>query len=853
MASLAEMISGRAAKHPEKTAFVDLTKGTPRSVSYCGFYAGACRVAERLAGLGLSRGDKVVLMGGNSPEWGAACLGVHLAGLTLVPLDHETAAEGLHNILTFLKPGAAVCDRSLYPRFKDLEIPVIELESLDLSCGKSSFNPVAVPDDQPFTIVFTSGSTSVPKGVMLSEKNLLHNVGILLAAKGTISQSDRLLNLLPLHHVYPFTASLLTPLCCGATIIYPRSLKGEDIMAAARVERATILVAVPGVLQALRQRIFSSVQEQNLLSRSLFKFLFRIGSMGITWGFRPGRYLFPSLHRRMPNLRYIACGGARLDAELHRELAGLGFRILEAYGLSETAPIVSMNSLDRPMFGSAGRPVPGVEIKLLRPDPVLENQEVLVRGPNVMLGYLDQPEATRAAFIDNWFRTGDLGYLDPQANLFISGRLKEVIVMSSGKNIYPEELEKYYSRCELIEEVCICHLHEGRSEHLAAVVVPSREALKRKRSANVYEDIKFDLENLTVNLPSYQRITRLILAEKPFPRTRLGKLKRWEIMQALKEKEKKERIVSEKSAPVLEITGDPLLDFVRRTLKLEENPSGKENLELDLGLDSISKLDFLAAFENHFGVRVSDEEASTLIIVDELRLFLKRAPEAEADWKRKSAIPLEKLVELGEGWTGRIFRLSGHIVLKVLMKLLFRIHIQGAENCPSQGAYIIAPNHLSLLDGPMLHGALPFHANRRIFTLSLAEIFDHFPFSLLSYYGRILKTGSIDTTAQSLSHCAEILKKGYPLILFPEGKRSLDGKVDEPKPGMTMLAASCQVPIVPVHIHGTMALLSRKHPGFRLSRVRVEILPAIPPRADSKELSARWLELMREREHLVSA
>ncbi|HUU29278.1 MAG TPA: AMP-binding protein [archaeon] len=851
------MIALSAARYPEKPAFIELSSGAALTVSYHGFYTGACRTAEKLARMDLPPGAKVVLMGANSPGWGAACLGIHLAGLTVTPLDPEITDNEVRNILSFLKPEAAACDRFLAGRFAGSVPRIIELESIDFSPGNIEFKAVPIPEDQPLSIVFTSGSTSTPKGVMLSEKNLLHNViDTLISQKGLIGPADRLLNLLPLHHVYPFTATLLTPLCIGTTIIYPRSLKGEDITSAAAEQRATIMAVVPGVLNVFHRRIFSSVAERPLIQRMLFRILFKIGSLGLEQGFRPGRYLFRSVHSRMPDLRFFACGGARLDPGIHRDLAGVGFRILEAYGLSETAPIVTVNSLQKPLFGSVGRPAPGVEIKLVRPDPDIEEPEVLVRGPNVMLGYFNAPETTKEAFLEGWFRTGDLGHFDSQGNLFLSGRSKEIIVMSSGKNIYPEELEKVYSRSELIDEVCICRLEDEKGENLTAVVVPSREALKRKRTTNIYEDIKFEIENFTVGLPSYQRVTRVMLYDEPFPKTRLGKLKRYKIMETLGRG--KDHAESKEDTEIQAIeTEDELLAFVRRTLKWERKITGKENLELDLGLDSLTKLEFLSAFERHFGLALSDEEAGTVLTINHLRPFLAASyaggvpGEARGLRKRDSFPPLGELVDLEESLWGRLFRFWGHYKLHLTMRLLFRARVSGIQNLPREGAYIIAPNHVSYLDGLLIHAVVPYRVGKRLFALAIADIFDHFPFSLMCYRGRIIKTGTLETTAQSLQYTEELLRLGFPLCLFPEGKRSIDGKVDEPKPGVARLALGCRAPLIPAHIRGTGKLLSRMNPGFRLGRVAVEFLPAIPPEGKEKELLERWLKLMRERDPYV--
>lgn len=851
MGRLTQMIAATAARYRDKAAFIDYSSTGVKEVTFGGVWSGACRLAEKLAQIELPAGSRIALTGANSPEWIAACVGIHLAGLTVSPIDPEISEEELGNILSILEPAAAVCDSRFAARFENSVSRLIELESLDLTPAEMSFEARPVSGDQPFSIVFTSGSTSRPKGVMLSEKNFLHNIEMLITTRKLISPADRLLNLLPLHHVYPFTSTFLTPLCVGATVIYPRSLKGADVMEASSQQRATIIAVVPQVLQAMHDKIFSAVEEETFYKQAVFKLLLKLGSLGIERGFRPGRFLIRKVHSNFPALRFFACGGARLDARIHRNLAALGFRILEAYGLSETAPIVTINSLRKPIFGSVGKAGPGVEIRFKRTDLALNEKEVLVRGPNVMQGYWRLPEISEQVFLEGWFRTGDLGHLDKEGNLYLSGRSKEVIVLPSGKNIYPEELEKVYSRSSLVEEVCICLRHDEKGGHLAAVVAPAREALQRRKFANIYEEIKFDIENLTVCLPSYQRVNEILLFEEPLPRTRLGKLKRYAIMETLE-------AGSKKAAPAAQEPGqeqepqDELLAFVKHKLRLDKNPTGKENLELDLGLDSITKLDFLSEFETRFGAALSDEQAGTILTVDDLRPFLKAgkagAAPKESLGKRRIITPLEELVEMKERPWGFFLRSAARIKLRLIFRLFFHARISGIENLPRQGAYILAPNHISYIDALLVHALIPMRASKHLFSLATAGIFDRFPFAQLSYRARVIKTGTVETTAQSLQYAEQILKSGYPLILFPEGKRSIDGKVDEPKPGAALLALKCGAPLVPVHLRGMEKILSRMHPGISLGRLEAEIFPPIAPEGTKEEILGRWLQIMRERE-----
>lgn len=837
-------------RHADKDLIVDLAADPAERTSFRGVWSGACRVARMLRDQEIAPGSGVALSGANSARWVAAAWGVRLAGCTLTPLDTELSVAERDNILAFLGPRAVIRDPRLNDRFSGRVETVIDLSSLNLAPGEPEFEPEPLGKDQSFAIIFTSGTTSTPKGVMLSEENFLHQVRMLMRFKGLIRPEDRLLDLLPLHHVYPFTATALLPVCVGTTVIYPRTLKGEDIAAACAGESATIMVVVPQVLTGIHKRVFGAVRERPAAARLAFHVLLKLGGLGIGRGWRPGRALFRSVHSRFPALRFAACGGARLEEHVHRDLARLGFRIVEAYGLSETAPVVSLNDRRRPVFGSVGKAAPEVEVSIRKTDPSLEDGEVLVRGPNVMRGYYRNETATREAFEDGWFRTGDLGRLDRDGNLFLTGRSKEVIVLPSGKNIYPDELEKVYSRAGLAEEICISLTRADGEERLTAVVVPSREKLSLKRSARIYDDIKFEIENLARDLPSYQRVTRIVLYPEPFPRTRLGKLKRWEIERSLREiltGDDRNR----DSADSGEGPGDELLDFARDQLNLPRTPRDRDSLELDLGLDSLSRLEFLGAFERRFQVSLSEQEAGSVVNLGELRLLLEKKEKSSGATSPAVDIPLEEAVDTGESLFGRAVRRSGWLVLRLFARLLFRARITGLENLPSKGAFILAPNHVSYLDWLVLFPLLPRRVSRGLFTVGIAEIFDLFPFSLVCYRGRVIRTGSLATTARSLIHAEEVLRRGYPLCLFPEGQRSYDAGAEPPKRGMALLAARVGAPVVPVHIRGLARSMSRLHPMLRFASVAIEILPPLDPDLGEKELGERWHALMKERDHLV--
>ncbi len=844
--SLASIITARATRAPDAPAVIEYgPDGRQALWTHGDIHSAACAFARRLlTELNIAPGSRVVISAPNSGRWIAACLGTHLAGMTAVPMDTEYSDDDRANIISFVEPALVICATDIRDKFSSA-IPLLELESISNNIEGEYFEPLPLPEGQPFSIVFTSGSTDTPKGVMLSEENFLHNVNMLRTWGKLISPADRLLNLLPLHHVYAFTTTFLLPLSVGCCVVLPASLKPADISLAAQNERITMMAVVPQVITSLHNRVMQEVKAKSLPAQAAFRLMLALGSVGITRGWRPGKWLFGRLHKRFGRLRFFACGGAKLDATIHRTVAALGFRVVEAYGLSETAPILTFNNPLRPVFGSVGKAVPGVELKLADSGGGIKDREVLARGPNVMAGYWRLPEATANSFTDGWFRTGDLGRMDSEGNLFLTGRCKEVLVMPSGKNVYPDELEKIYEQSDLVEEACLCLTTQGGHEHLTAVVVPCRETIRRRRISAINDEIKFELENIGVNLPSYQRVTKIVLTSNPLPRTRLGKLQRFKVLTRL------EQELEAKAGSRTEAGGDPadpLLAFAHGQLKLEKVPTGRENLETDLGLDSLNKLDFIAAAEEAFNISLSDEDAASLVTLDDFRQFIQSDQPTGNAAPSTVKIPLEELVDLGSGRFWNAVRWWARIKLRFVLWALFRARVTGIENLPARGAFLLAPNHASYIDGLVMHGMLPGPLSRRLFSVATAEIFDRWPFHQISFRGRIIKTGTLGTSARSLRHAARLLGEGYPVCVFPEGKRSFDGRVDVPRTGLGVLAAQSGAPVVPVYIDGTNALLSRSNPGIHGSRISVHFLPPIEQPESEDAVLERWLTALRKME-----
>lgn len=794
----------------------------------------------------IAPGSRVILVGENSPAWPAAYLAAHVCGLTVAHGDSRFTEAEFKNIERFTQPALILCGRAFSGMFSGAVAKIL-LEDLSPALPEAEPEIIPLAPGQPMSIIFTSGTTSDPKGVMLSEENFRSNIAMLESMQGLITGRDRVLAMLPLHHVYPFTCTVLAPLYFGAAIIYPRSLKGEDIFAAVKNHGATAFVAIPRALELLCDRIFQTVAALPKSKQTIFRGLLKISDLLQSLSINPGPWLFPAIHRNFKGFRFFASGGARLDADVHKKLRALGFRIIEAYGLTETSPIAAMNTLVEQVPGSVGRAAPGVTLKIEKDDPRLDQGEICIKGPNVMMGYFHRPDLTAEVVIDGWFHSGDLGYIDDQGHLFITGRKKEVLVLSSGKNIYPEELEKLYRRSEKIKELCVTLLSEGGREFLTVVVHPNKDYFLREKTTSIYQEIKYEIETIAQKLPSYQRVMRIELVDEELPKTALGKVKRYRVAELVHEKASV--AAAEQQVPAAE-DRDLFLTFVQQTLKLKKLPSYAGNLETDLGLDSLAKLEFFFAVEERYGIKIAEEQAVNIFTLRDIRALIPDTGAADAEQESALVaelvtvapdIPLERHVAIGNNALATAARFCFYMLCKTLLKLFFQARLQGLEqlrNAPPP--FIIAPNHNSYIDGIVIYALLPFSIINRCFFVSLVQVFGRLPLSLAQKIGRIILTGTHDTAIRSLQYSHQILGHGGIMCVFPEGQRSVDGAVAQPKKGIGYAAQSSGAALLPVCIEGTQALLSRKNPGLHRANITVTILPPIAPEGGLEDFLGAW-------------
>lgn len=877
----AERIEHWSNTTPDKTALQIKRKGEWQRIDYRSLWQRASGVAETLLQEGIESDDRVALFAQSSPEWVIAYLGIHLTGATVVPIDCQYGAEELANLVSFAEAKCILCDRasqgtveSALPELPRWMIdPNTEDSILNRKAGKY-FEPRFLSQEQVMAILFTSGTTGEPKGVQLTAGNIGANIeGILKAIR--VQQRDNVLNILPLHHAYASTAGAFSPLAAGATVTFSPSLKRTDLGMAMRETDVSILPGVPQLFVLFDRSIFEKIDSLGLLARTVFRTLYGIS----TWarkrtGLRIGKLLFRSIHRRFgKRMRFFVSGGAKLDGNVWERLSNLGFKLLEGYGLTETSPVISFTPPSKPRGGCVGVPLENVEVQIHQPDENGQG-EICVRGPSVMKGYLKNQKATDEIIQDGWLHTGDLGFTNDEGMLVITGRAKEIIVLPSGKNIYPDEVEAKYQDTPLVDEICIlqCSDIDGSNEGLCAAVVPDKEQLAERKVAAPRKRIMEEIGKVSSRLPSYLRINDLVLLDEPLPRTRLGKLRRPIIADLVRDarrsgkEEEVGRITDEMRALQERPVSQRFIGRLQQITGKTEKPKPSDDLEMDLGVDSLTRVQLVSVLEQEFGLEIPDEEAAQIRTVGDILEKLaeqkttepaaKPGKQTELSWSQRLKEPpkksLEETFNLHRGFVASNLVRLARFILWIAVKILFRVRIEGYDKLPRSGPVLICPNHQSYIDAVVIYTSFPWRLIRQQVFIAFGEIFSRPPLSWVVKIGRVILTGDVSTVPESLRLSAQALRKNMAVCIFPEGQMTVTGDIMRPQQGAGVLSTELGVTIYPILIDGSIETISHLQPGLRPCKVRLVVGDPIEPAKVEGSEDEKYRKLMEEwRERIV--
>ena len=843
---------------------------------------------------GFERGSRLAIVADNHPRWVAAYLGTIASGCAVVPLDTALHADQLAKLLKDSGASALFCDaQHAHVARKGVAGLNIGLVLMDpdrmaghsiheewlgnlpaiFEGGPGIFQPAPSASDDLASLLYTSGTTADPKGVMLTHGNFLGEVEAVFNWVD-IGPTDALLGVLPMFHVLAQMANLLLPLVKGARVVYLETLNTTELLRALQERNITAFAVVPQFFYLIHERIFQEVEKRGALTKRVFKALVGFNRTLRKMRINAGPVLFKKVHDTLgKKMRYLVTGGSRFDPGIAKDFYDLGIDVLQAYGLTETTAAVYANSPSNNVIGSVGKAMKGVEGKIIDPQPQEDGRpatgEVALRGAVVMKGYWNRPDATAAVLRDGWFHTGDLGYFDAQGNLFLTGRKKEVIVLSNGKNIYPEEVEVHYLKSPYIKELAVMGL-EGKpgegGDRLHAVIVPNFDALRQKKIVNAKEVIRYDIESLSQSIASTKRIGSYEIWQEDLPRTTTRKIKRFEVERRVKANQASSnqgRTDDNSELPAERpLTEDERswLDQpdVQRALKIVREaahtapPSLRptHNLELDLGLDSMQRVELLSQMEEQLGGDVEESQLAEIYTVRDLvDAVLQSAASGAggpgtrttfAGWKAilaEDPDPEAVVSLVGPQRVKTIFWYMVSRLLQVIALDRFDLHVTGIENLPKNGPCIISSNHQSYIDPLVLASILPREVFERVFAVGTSDIFGK---GFMQRLARSLRVVVVDPDANlipAMRAGAFGLQQGRPLILYPEGERSIDGTPKTFKKGAAILSIHMQVPIVPVAIEGFYEAWPRNKPFQKFTPLKIvfgdPLLP--PPERDASE------------------
>ena len=851
----------------------------------------------------LGAGARVAIFADNHPRWVATYLGTIASGYSAVPLDTAFHADQVTKLLKDSGASLLVTDVKHLPiaqqAVSGLKVELVLTDPASLkkdpgqprwvgdldtmfAAGRGDFRPVEAPAENVAALLYTSGTTADPKGVELTHADLLGEVNAVFGLLN-IGPQDAVLGILPMFHVLAQMANLLLPLVKGARVVYLETLNTTELLRALQEREITVFAVVPQFFYLIHERIFKEVGKRGKIAESLLRSLMRVNRFLRKVGLNAGKVFFGKIHRTFgTRMRYLITGGSRFDPVVARDFHDFGIDLLNAYGLTETSAAAFLNPPGKVVIGSVGPPLPTIEGKILDPQPQEDGGppvgEILIRGPIVMKGYWSRPDATAAVLKDGWLYTGDLGYFDSRGNLFITGRRKEVIVLANGKNVYPEEIEAHYLKSPYIKEICVMGIEakpgDPSSERLYAVIVPNFDVLKERKIVNAKEVIRFDVEGLSQQIASTKRVAAYDIWQDDLPRTTTRKLKRFEIEKRVRANQARGGGAGEGEVPAqkpltAEDTAWRERPDVQRGLKIireharnaPESLRPTDNLELDLGLDSMQRVELLVALEEELGGDVEESQLAEVYTVRDLvNVVLESAASGKtisraqfAGWKAvlhedpddPDVLELAKPHPLAESFWYFVSRGFQLIALD-----RFQLQYSGLEKLPKKGTYILSSNHQSYLDPVVLASVLPREVFVNCFAVGTSEIFGT---GIMRKLARAVRVVVVDPDANlipAMRAGAFGLRHGRNLILYPEGERSIDGTPRTFKKGVAILSIHLQVPIVPIAIDGFHEAWPRGKRFQKFSPLKMAIGDPIYPPPESgasEEAYGRLIVTVRER------
>ena len=761
----------------------------------------------------------------NRPEWVYSFYSVWDKKEVNVVLDASSNPNEIAYVISDSQPKTIICSDFSEERILEAitianyqdkaRIINIDKESIDFNSIGSEYDNVTLQNpegDETAVMLYTSGTTGSPKGVMLSSNNIIGEIDGIVE-KDVLQANDQMIALLPFHHILPLMATLLLPLREGASIVFVEKIASKEILDVLEKNNVSVMVGVPRVFKLFYDSIKQQIQAK-FITRKIYAIAEKINSK------RFSRIIFSKVHKKFGgHLNVMVSGGAKLDPEIATFFNVLGFTVCEGYGLTETSPVLAVNSIKYNKVGTVGKALYNTELKIV-------DEELWVKGPQIMKGYYNKPEKTAEVMTeDGWFKTGDLAEIDKDGYLTIRGRKNSMIVLSNGKNIDPETVENKIMGLSgpLIKEIGIL----GHEDKLAAIIVPDLLEFRKQGINNIQTYLKDVIENYNLTASNYKKVLDYKLVENELPKTRLGKTKRFMLPDLYKKDEKVKEKVEEPQTQEYQA----VKEFVAKLKGFEPGP--EENLELDLGMDSLDKVELLAYVESTFGIKIDEEKFAEMPNLKLLSEYIEEKAEffmnSEVDWKK--IIDKAPNREIKNGWLINALRPLIYVILKVY----FRLKIDRTNKISDEPQIFVA-NHQSFVDALVLGALIPSKIQKKTFFLAINWYFKKGIMKYVADNGNIILVDIDKNVKETVEEIALHIKNGKNVLIFPEGARTKNGKVAKFKKVFAIIAKELNVDVQCLGIKGGYEAYSRFMKFPLPKKIEVTVLEKIKPEGTYEEI-----------------
>jgi long-chain acyl-CoA synthetase len=806
--------------------------------SYREIAEGASQFARELETQHIAKGEHVLIWGENCAEWVAAFFGCALRGVVVVPMDRIASADFARRVAEQVSAKLVVCSGELQAHFPELPtLPLEELRAAVARHEKNSYPAAEISRNDVLEVVFTSGTTADPKGVVLTHGNILANLETFEPEIRKYLKYERFfhpirfLNLLPLSHVFGQFLGLFIPQLIRGTVLFQESLNPTEVIRTIKSERVSVLVAVPRMLESLKEKI-----ERDFEAEGRLEWFRRQMERAGEQNFARRWWRFRRIHSRFGwKFWAFVSGGAALDSATEEFWRRLSFVVIQGYGLTETTSLISVNHPFKLGRGSIGKVLPGREIKLS------EDGEILVRGESIASGYWQGRELRPVSGEEGWFRTGDIGEQDEQGNLYFKGRKKEVIVNPEGMNIYPEDLEAALRRQPEIRDAVVVGLARNGNAEPCAAVIPAAGADHAEQA----------VRRANQSLAQYQQIRNwFVWPEADFPRTSTNKVRANVVQQVAQQRMGIQATPQQGSGTLPEL--------IARITRRSGTASRGADLEADLNLSSIERVELMSALEDRYQVDLSDERVATVKTVGDLEQVVREAAPQQTRFEYPS---------WAQRWPHTWIRIFIYYLLTWPATLLLAApRVIGRENLHGfRGPALVISNHVTYIDIGFVLWALPARLRNRLATAMGGEVLmsmrrppremplvrrwiEQLSYFLVVPLFNVFPLPQRSGFRESFAFAGKLVDKGYSVLVFPEGARTPHGNMQPFRSGIGLLATRLNAPIIPMRIDGLFEL-KQQNKRFAPRKVTVRIGapvtidPGKPPETIAEELQARVASL----------